>query len=753
MPYSHRTGSDVARSLSPPSKDRVRQRFLLPNVGAMDLNKRLFHLDIENKTQAQPLNFSMVTTPPDDEDDDEVNHLKLKVESKQSPHDHDKPHHRQKKMPDTDAQQPPAALGRIYRYTPTPSVILDPSLHVVEVSDSHVAFAGLSRALLLGRFICDICPRILPALDVAILFGALRAAITTQDVQSIDKICIDDASTCYTLRITPIFENSNLLYIVLEALDITKRQATSVSKPHESYSNETYKVLLDTVKDYAIFMLDTHGHIVTWNTGAALLKGYSAKEIIGRHFSTFYSLEDRMADKPGKELEVCLREGKVEDEGWRYRKDGSRFWANVLITPMYALGRHIGFTKVTRDLTERNAAETRMIAAFEESSRLKTDFLANMSHEIRTPMNGMLLALTSLLATDLNEQQREYSSIIEDSTNVLLQVINDVLDYSKLSSGSFTLHPDTFSVDSITNAVVRNCKGALKTGVQLTSSISSNFPSQVEGDPLRYRQVLQNLVGNAVKFTEEGYVKINTTFSEDAEDPSVYYIRTEVADTGVGVPEDALGSLFTPFTRFAETGSKRYQGTGLGLSICKSLAELMDGSVGYRPNPERHGSVFWVTAKMHRVRVTPPARTTGTGTPVEDVGDIERNIHDIAPHKHVLLVEDNLVNQMMMLKLLQNMGFARIDTAWDGAEAVRLVKQQPLSYNTILMDIGMPVLDGVQATRQIRQMGLEMPIIALTGNVMPGDIEDYTKQGMSDHIGKPIHQKQLMRLLWKWMGT
>ncbi|GKZ19820.1 hypothetical protein AbraIFM66951_003527 [Aspergillus brasiliensis] len=751
MPFSHLTGSNVARSLSPPSQDRLKQQSLLPNVGAMDLNKRLFHLDIENKTPAQPLNFSMVTTPPDDEDDDEVNHLKLKVEPQQAPQSPGKPHHREMSMPDTDAQQPPAALGRIYRYTPIPSVILDPSLHVVEVSDSHVAFAGLSRELLLGRFICDICPRILPSLDIAILFGALRAAITTQDVQSIDKISIDDSSACYSLRITPIFEHSNLLYVVLEALDITKCRGTPVAKLHGSYSDETYKVLLDTVKDYAIFMLDTRGHIVTWNTGAALLKGYSAKEIIGRHFSTFYSPEDRIADKPGKELEVCLREGKVEDEGWRYRKDGSRFWANVLITPMYALGRHIGFTKVTRDLTERNAAEARMIAAFEESSRLKTDFLANMSHEIRTPMNGMLLALASLMATDLNEQQREYSSIIEDSTNVLLQVINDVLDFSKLSSGSFTLQPDTFSVDNITHAVVRNCKAALKPGVQLTSSISPDFPSQIEGDPLRYRQVLQNLISNAVKFTEEGYVKVNTTFSKDVEDPSVYYVRTEVADTGIGVPEDALCSLFTPFTRFAETGSKRYHGTGLGLSICKSLAELMDGSVGYRPNPERHGSVFWVTAKMHRTSVTPPARITGT--PVQDVGDIERKIHDIAPHKHVLLVEDNLVNQMMMLKLLQNMGFARVDTAWDGAEAVRLVKQQPLSYNTVLMDIGMPVLDGVQATQQIRQMGLEMPIIALTGNVLPGDVEEYMKQGMSDHIGKPIHQKQLMRLLWKWMGT
>ncbi|OOF99199.1 hypothetical protein ASPCADRAFT_204864 [Aspergillus carbonarius ITEM 5010] len=750
MPYSRSTVPDAARTLPPSPQDRVKPP-LVPYVVTMDLNKRLFHLDIENKTQPQPLNFSMVTTPPDDDDDDEGNHMKLDKEPTQSPPVPDNRRVDSHGMGEVSVRESDAALGRIYRHTPIPTLILDPSLNVVEVSDSHVAFVQLSRDVLLGSFICDICPRKLPALDIATLYGALRAAITTQDVQLIDKICIDDISSYYSLRITPIFEKSNLLYLVLEALNVTKDLAKPRVDTRRSYVNDTYKVLLDTVKDYAIFMLDTRGYITTWNSGAALLKGYSAKEIIGQHFSIFYGEEDRIADKPGKELIVCLREGKVEDEGWRYRKNGSRFWANVLITPMYELGRHIGFTKVTRDLTERNAAETRMIAAFEESSKLKTDFLANMSHEIRTPMNGMLLALTSLMGTDLNDRQREYTSIIEDSTSVLLQVINDVLDYSKLSSGSFTLHPETFSIDGVTGAVMRNCKGALKPGVELTSYIPPNFPSKVEGDPLRYRQVLQNLVGNAVKFTEEGYVQVHTSFSHDAEDPNVYHIMTEVIDTGVGVPEDALGSLFTPFTRFAESGSKRYQGTGLGLSICKSLAELMDGSVGYRPNPEGRGSIFWLTAKMHRVNVAVPNRMVGT--PAEEASDIERKVHDIAPHKHVLLVEDNLVNQMVMLKLLQNMGFARVDTAWDGAEAVRLVKQQPLSYNTILMDISMPVMDGVEATRQIRLMGLEMPIIALTGNVMDGDAEEYLKKGMNDYIGKPIHQKQLMRLLWKWMGT
>lgn len=173
-------------------------------------------------------------------------------------------------------------------------------------------------------------------------------------------------------------------------------------------------------------MLDTRGNIITWNSGAAIFKGYSSSELIDKHFSLFYSPEDRHIDKPGKGLAMSLQKGRMEDEGWRYRKDGARFWASEMITPIFQFGRHVGFAKVTRDLTERKAAEARMIAALEESSKMKTDFLANMSHEIRTPMNGMLLALTMLADTELTNRQREFTSIIEDSMSVLLQVINDI---------------------------------------------------------------------------------------------------------------------------------------------------------------------------------------------------------------------------------------------------------------------------------------------------------------------------------------
>lgn len=647
------------------------------------------------------------------------------------------------------AENPGSPLNRIFSLTPVPTIVLDSSFCVVQVSASHLAFSKLTREECIGLSIYALPPSKIPAPDVATLRSAICAAVTTQAVQVIDDVEVTPG-TYFSLRLTPIYEGASLLYVVLEANEVTSQRYTRKVVSEQLYVNEAYRILVDTVKDYAIFLLDTEGRVATWNAGAANLKGYSSQEIIGQHFSVFYSDEDRLAEKPKKELDVCLREGKVEDEGWRYRKDGSRFWANVVMSPVYHCGRHVGFAKVTRDLTERKAAEARLISAFEESSKVKSEFLANMSHEIRTPMHGMLLALSLLTGTELDQKQREYASIIEDSGSILLRVINDILDYSKLSSGAFSITAGVVSVEDVIAAVVRNCRSTLKPGVELEKSLEQGFPKHVRGDPLRYRQILQNLVGNAVKFTEQGYIRIRSTFSEDKEDSTSYNILTEVIDTGIGVPEHAVNNLFNPFTRCADSTTKRYQGTGLGLSICKSLAELMGGTVGFRPNPDGQGSVFWLTVKMGKLdnaqSELPPASTLPSPDPCAEV-------KAIAPRKQLLLVEDNTVNQTVMLKVLKSIGFEKVDTAWDGAEAVRLVKQKPLSYSAILMDINMPVMNGLDAASEIRDMKLDMPIIAMTGNALKGDSETYLANGMNDCVVKPVSRQQLVQTLLKWIGT
>ena len=632
-------------------------------------------------------------------------------------------------------------MERIFALTPIPCIILDSSFHIVQVSASYLALSKFSPEECVGLSIYDFVETKIPVPDVASVRHAIETAISIKDVYIMDGIGVPNGGF-WRVRTIPIFDKDELLYVVLEGQDTTDEHSKMQALNDQLYASETFRILVNTVKDYAIFMLDPTGHIATWNAGAAILKQYTAQEILGKHFSIFYCEEDRKAKKPEIELEVCLREGKLEDEGWRYKKDGSRFWANVVITPVYRSDTLIGFSKVTRDLTERKATETRMVAAFEEASKLKSDFLANMSHEIRTPMHGMLSALALLVDTGLNPDQRELASIIEESGSVLLQVINDILDYSKLASGSFTINTDTISVPEITSAVMRCYPAAMRPQVRLETVIHPNIPRSAKGDPIRYRQILQNIVSNAVKFTESGYVRVNVSLLDD-DDETSHYIMTEVADTGIGVPSHAVSDLFVPFTQFDDSVTKRYKGTGLGLSICKSLTELMGGAIGFRPNKNPHGSIFWFTVKLAKVdeKSIPirPSRISG------------EKLSEIALKKQLLLVEDNVINQTVMVRLLKVLGFQCVDIALDGAQAVQLVKKKPLTYNLILMDINMPVLDGVSATTQIRILGLNIPIVAMTANALEGDAQTYLAKGFNDYIAKPVDRRALLKILFKWL--
>jgi osomolarity two-component system sensor histidine kinase TcsA len=233
------------------------------------------------------------------------------------------------------------------------------------------------------------------------------------------------------------------------------------------------------------------------------------------------------------------------------------------------------------------------------------------------------------------------------------------------------------------------------------------------------------------------------SISLHSDDETSYTIMTEVTDTGIGVPSHAISDLFTPFTQFDNSATKRYKGTGLGLSICKSLTELMGGTIGFRPNPNPHGSIFWFTTKLAKLEEksipTRPACISG------------EKLTEMALKKQLLLVEDNVINQTVMVRLLKVLGFQYVDIALDGAQAVQLVKKKPLTYNLILMDINMPVLDGVTATAQIRVLGLEIPIVAMTANALEGDAQTYLAKGFSDYIAKPVDRQALLKVLFKWL--
>ncbi|KAF2750107.1 hypothetical protein M011DRAFT_396804 [Sporormia fimetaria CBS 119925] len=642
---------------------------------------------------------------------------------------------------------------QFFRYTPVCTLILDAALVVQQVSDSllhHPISAVRSPDQILGLDLDSVFDTLLtaPALGLSAR-KALRIAQDTSRVHELKHVHID--GTAWSIRVVPISRNGSMLYYQIELMDITEEHQKQLEMEERLYTNETFRILVETVKDYAIFMLDPTGHIATWNAGAQRFKGYKREEIIGKHFSSFYSQEDKDNDKPGRELADALRDGRCEDEGWRYRKDGSSFWANVVITPVYRGDTLLGFSKVTRDLTERRSAEVQLIAAYEEASKLKSEFLANMSHEIRTPMHGMLSALTLLLDTKLNPDQLELAHVIEESGEILLQVINDILDYSKLASGCFSISNDIINITEIVQSIFRALEKT-KPGIELLNEIDPKLPKAAEGDSLRYRQIVQNLMSNATKFTEQGSVRLRVTLQD--QDAEYYTILTEVIDTGIGVPQEVSGSLFTPFMQFDNSATKRFKGTGLGLSICKSLAELMGGKIGFYANPAGQGSVFWFTARMKKVdqlktmdELQQEIEALALRTSLSPLDDIRKAAVD----RRVLLAEDNPINQKIMVKMLTSLGFTQIDLAQDGQEAVTIAKKEA-PYDLILMDINMPIQDGVAATKDIRTAGIKTPIIAMTANALKGQAEAYMAKGMNGYVAKPVDRKLLVKVLLTWLN-
>ncbi|EPE31201.1 CheY-like protein [Glarea lozoyensis ATCC 20868] len=638
--------------------------------------------------------------------------------------------------------------------TPIPTVLLDASLHILLVSASFLSLHNLAAEACIGVGVYELMGARGLGLDVASVQCAIETARSTKKVHAADAIQVKGHGTAapryWAVRAIPMFEKETLRYISIEFQEtISDDQMQQANNQLDT--NDTYRMLVQTVKDYAIFMLDTKGNVKTWNQGAALLKGYTAEEIIGKHFSTFYTREDLVAEKPRKEIEICLRDGKVEDESWRLRRDGSRFWANVILTSVYRNGVHIGFSKVTRDLTERKAAESRLVSAYEEAAKLKSEFLANMTHEIRTPMHGMLSALTLLTDTSLLPEQRELTGIIEESGNVLLDVINDILDWSKLSAGTFPINSDVINIPDVVSSVVRGSRPLLNHGVSIDVSSDPSLPTVVHGDPVRYRQVLNNLVSNAAKFTDSGSIRIRTYATK--EDDLSYILQTEVTDTGIGISNPTSGSLFTPFTQFDTSATKRYKGTGLGLSISKTLAELMGGTIGFHANPQTRGSVFWFSVNVAKLPTTIPAAVLTKALASTTISPVDPRelLSEIAPSKRLLLAEDNLINQKVMVKMLRGLGFEHIHTALDGAQAVQLAKQHSLLLDVILMDISMPILDGMEATVEIRRAGVNIPIIALTANALEGDREIYLAKGMNGYVSKPVDRQKLADVLLRWL--
>jgi osomolarity two-component system sensor histidine kinase TcsA len=348
-------------------------------------------------------------------------------------------------------------------------------------------------------------------------------------------------------------------------------------------------------------MLDPQGIVVTWNEGAQRIKGYTASEIIGQHFSIFYREDERSIGHPDKELEITRKNERYEEEGWRVRKDGSHFLANVVITAIFENGNLIGFTKVTRDLTERRVAEqqreidSRLLAQSNEELQraleLKSLFLSTLSHEVRTPMGGIIGMAELLTLKNLGEEENEIVRSIFDSSKRLLQLLNDMLDGARIESGKMQLEYRRFSLKAVIGDTIQLIKPeASKKDLRVLSNCDATVPEFLCGDEYRIRQILLNIAFNAVKFTKTGEIKIACALKQVK--GSTTNIRIEVTDTGIGITPEDQKKLFEPFAQAGSSTARLYGGTGLGLSISKSLVELMSGEIGVESEPGA-GATFW----------------------------------------------------------------------------------------------------------------------------------------------------------------
>jgi hypothetical protein len=359
-------------------------------------------------------------------------------------------------------------------------------------------------------------------------------------------------------------------------------------------SEERFKLLVQSVQDYGIFMLDPGGHVVSWNLGAERIKGYEASEILGRHFSTFYPQEDVERDKPGMELKVAEAVGRFEDEGWRLTRDGSRFWANVVITALRDdSGALVGYAKVTRDLTARRAAEvkamedTREFARLDAANRAKTELLALLSHELRTPLNaiaGYVDLLIHGIFGDMTKPQLACIERIRASEQHLVALVDDLLDLGKIEAGRLTYRIAPIAVGDVVSNVA-TIVGPLALAHAISIDWQPTDPTAIaDADPARVEQIVVNLVTNAVKYTESGGHVVVRHFVRDDR------VVIEVSDNGRGIPPELQEAIFEPFTQLGQPFMQGHPGTGLGLAISRDHARAMHGDLTVRSSEE--GSTF-----------------------------------------------------------------------------------------------------------------------------------------------------------------
>ncbi len=538
--------------------------------------------------------------------------------------------------------------------------------------------------------------------------------------------------------VTVIAENNSFVKIAGVMLDITDRKEIELAAIR---SERRYRDLFENAND-VIYSHNLEGKFTSVNSYTEKLLCYSREEILQMNISQVLNkgdlekVKERMKRRlvgenfSAQELELTSKDGRkiiVETSSWLEVENG---------VPIAIHG-------ISRDITERKQAEELLKVARDkalEAANLKSQFVANMSHEIRTPLNGIIGMTYLLLDTELTEKQLEHIETIRNCGDILLNIINDVLDLAKIEAKKLQLEEIEFDLRTSIEEIIKIFTvKANKKGLNLYSEMHQAIPDNLLGDPNRLKQILMNLIGNAVKFTDKGSVTLIIK-PEQIEDEFAT-IRFEIKDTGIGISKEAKNKLFQPFVQADNSTTRKYGGTGLGLAICKELVESMLGEIAF-DSVVGEGSTFWFTVKLKRET---KVRENTKQEPVEE------KVKEQTKAK-VLLVEDNLVNQSVAISILSKLG-CNVDVADNGLKALGALFRK--NYDLIFMDCQMPVMDGYETTiaireREIKTKSIHIPIIALTAGAMQQDYERCLKVGMDDYLTKPFKPEQIDAMLRKW---
>ena len=524
---------------------------------------------------------------------------------------------------------------------------------------------------------------------------------------------------------------------------IVETERESEAKQRE-YSDEQFERLyqynasiLQNLAD-AVIVIDSRGDIHTFSESAEQMFGYKSEQVVGKNIKFLMNdvdaqhHDDYMARYQPSKSSVAV--GTTRD---LYAKHacGRLFPVELTVSSLMS-DEGMTFVGVMRDISERinhaKALEESAARAL-EASQSKSEFLANMSHEIRTPMNGIYGSLQILSAKTIDAESRELVKRALTSTKLLLTIINDILDFSKIEAGMLSFEEKAFDIYQVAENIISDLNAnAVEKGLSLSLHPDSLLHRQWLGDTVRVRQVILNLVSNAIKFTHQGHVRI---FLKSEHSTLIVVVQ----DTGIGMSEEAVTRLFTRFEQADKSTTRQYGGTGLGMAITQRLVELMQGRIEVQSQVDI-GTTITVFLPL------PEVAEQQTEAAVADDETSMPNCQG----KRILVAEDNDINQLIVEELLTSTG-AEVKIVANGEQAVDVASEE--SFDLVFMDIQMPVMDGMQATTALRGQGYSTPIVALTANVMADDVQRYSEQGFSDHLAKPIELSQLYATLHRWLGV